>query len=173
MIKLLGLVGLAVAAVSIGCISAANVKGRIEELVYVKRLMKLFHGELRYKNVMLTDAFMAVAHKANGVYKDLFGELAVATEDNYSLPMARVFGDKVEEVLKGHTLLNKEDIRRLKELGETLGYQDQKMQLANIELYIDRLTESIEEDRKGLGNTVKMYRTLGVMGALMCVIVFM
>ncbi len=172
MIKLIGIAGIAIAAVSVGYRTAANVKGRIDELLYVKRLMVMFQGELRYKNVMLSEAFAAVAGRAKGTYKELFTELSVATEENHSLAMSQIFTEKVEQVLKGQTLLGREDINRLKELGETLGYQDQKMQLAHIDLYIDRLSESIDEDRMKMKDTMKMYRTLGVMGALMCVIVF-
>ena len=121
---------------------------------------------------MLSDAFNTVAIRAKGIYKEFFTKLSVDTEENYTMPMSKVFSDNVEKILKGHTMLSREDLSMLKELGETLGYQDQKMQLANIDLYIDRVNQSIDESRKKMVETMKMYRTLGVMGALMSIIVF-
>ena len=173
MIKLIGMVGVAVSIACTGYTAAENVKSRVEELLYVRRLMLMFRGELRYKNAMLSDAFSTVAIRAKGTYEELFSKLSVATEENYSMPMSMVFSDNVDNILRGHTMLCKEDLDMLKELGETLGYQDQKMQLANIDLYIDRLSVSIDESRKKMVETMKMYRTLGVMGALMSIIVFM
>ncbi len=172
MIKFIGLAGMALAIVCTGYTAASNVKSRVEELLYVRRLMLMFQGELRYKNAMLSDAFNTVAMRAKGIYKEFFTKLSVATEENYTMPMSKVFSDNVEKILKGHTMLSREDLSMLKELGETLGYQDQKMQLANIDLYIDRVSQSIDESRKKMVETMKMYRTLGVMGALMSIIVF-
>ena len=172
MIRVIGIVVMALSAVCVGYSTATNVKRRIDELIYVKRLMTMFQGELRYKNVALADGFAAVACRANGAYKELFLRLSSATEDNHSCTMAQVFAKNVDETLVGHTCLSKDDILRLKELGETMGYQDQNMQIANIDLYIERLTDSIEEDKAKMKDTMKMYRTLGVMGALVCILVF-
>lgn len=173
LIKIVGMCSLALAAILVGYRAALNVKGRIDELIYVKRLMTMFQGELRYKNATLSDGFMAVSRRANGTYRTLFERLSIATEENYSKTMAQLFEETVDSILVGNTLLSKEDICRLKELGETMGYQDQKMQLANIDLYIDRLSESIEEDRMKMKDTMKMYRTLGVLSGLASIIVFL
>lgn len=171
MFKFIGLSMLVAAAIATGSIMAYRVKQRVEELIYVKKLMLIFKGELRYKNAMLSDAFMSVAIRAKKPYDRLFEELSQATEDNHSTTMASVFEKKIDEVLAGETYLNKEDIGKLKELGETMGYQDQKMQLANIDLYIDRLSASLEDEKGKMNETMKMYRTLGIMAGLLIAIV--
>ena len=173
LIKIVGICSIAMAAILVGYRAAQNVKGRIDELLYVKRLMIMFQGELRYKNVTLSDGFMTVSRRANGIYRTLFERLSIATEQNYSKSMAQLFEENIDSILVGNTLLSREDICRLKELGETMGYQDQKMQLANIDLYIDRLSEAIEEDRMKMKDTMKMYRTLGVLSGLASIIVFL
>ena len=73
--------------------------------------------------------------------------------------------------LGGNTFLNKEDVTRLKELGDTMGYQDQKMQLAKIDLYVDRLSQTVDEEKEKMSETMKMYKTLGVMAGIMIAIV--
>ena len=171
MIKLIGMGMLVAAAVSTGSIMAYRVKQRVEELTYIKKLMLIFKGELRYKNAMLSEAFMSVAIKARSPYNRLFEGLSEATENNHSTTMAKVFEAKVDELLVGDTYLNKDDVKWLKELGETMGYQDNKMQLANIDLYIDRLSSVVLEEKEKMNETMKMYKTLGVMAGLLITIV--
>lgn len=171
MLKITGLILLVSAAVSTGSIMAHRVRQRVEELIYIKKLMLIFKGELRYKNAMLSDAFMSVAIKAKKPYDRLFEELSEATEENHSTTMAKVFEDKIETVLAPDTYLKREDMVRLEELGETMGYQDKKMQLANIDLYIDRLSSTITEEKEKMNETVKMYKTLGIMAGLLIAVV--
>ena len=68
------------------------------------------------------------------------------------------------------TYLKENDLKNLKEGGETPGYQDQKMQISNIDLYIDRLSACIEEDKEKMGEQVKVYRTLAMMTGVMLAI---
>lgn len=170
MVKFIGMVMLIATAVAIGSIMAYRVKQRVEELIYVKKLMLMFKGELRYKNAMLSDAFMSVANRSKKPYDRLFAGLSEATEENHSMTMAKVFSSKIDELLTDDTFLKKEDIQWFKELGETMGYQDQKMQLANIDLYIDRLSSLIDEEKEKMNETIKLYRTLGVMAGLLVAI---
>ena len=159
------------ACVCTGCVMAQGVKKRIEELIYLKKIMLMFQGEVRYKNAMLSEGFLAVSLRAKEPYNSLFERLSEATENNNSSTMADVFDNEVEDILTGNTYLNGEDIKKLKELGETMGYQDQKMQLANIDLYIERLSSSIDEDKGKMNETMKVYRTLGIMAGIMITIV--
>lgn len=172
MLKFLGLAMLFATAVAIGSIMAHDVKMRVEELVYVKKLMTMFKGELSYKNAMLSEAFMVVGLRAKKPYDRLFKGLSEATEENNTMTMAKVFETKVDELLRDDTFLKKEDIHWFKELGETMGYQDQKMQLANIDLYIERLSQMVLEEKEKMNETMKMYRTLGVMAGLLLFIAF-
>ena len=171
MVKLIGLVMLVAAEIATGSIMAYRVKMRVEELVYIKKLMLMFKGELRYKNAMLSEAFMAVSFRAKKPYDKLFDGLSKATEENNTTTMAKVFESKVDELLVEDTFLKKEDIHWFKELGETMGYQDQKMQLANIDLYVERLSQVVLEEKEKMNETMKMYRTLGVMAGLLVFIV--
>jgi len=167
MLKFVGLVMLVATAIATGSIMAYHVKMRVEELVYIKKLMTMFKGELSYKNAMLSEAFMTVGLRAKKPYDRLFKGLSLATEENNTMTMAKVFETKVDELLTDDTFLKKEDIHWFKELGETMGYQDQKMQLANIDLYIERLSQMVLEEKEKMNETMKMYRTLGVMAGLL------
>ena len=138
MIKFVGIILLLGASFAAGRVLAYQIKQRVNELIYIKKLMLMFRGELDYRNAMLPEAFRAVAAKAREPYKKLFLELASSTEENYTMTMSGLFAEKVDKILEGNTFLKKEDLARFKELGDTLGYQNQKMQLSNIDLYLDR-----------------------------------
>ena len=60
---------------------------------------------------------------------------------------------------------------KTKEIGDTLGYQDKKMQISNIDLYIERLSDTIEESREKMGEQMKVYRTLAMMAGILISII--
>lgn len=173
MIKFVGIILLLGASFAAGRVLAYQIKQRVNELIYIKKLMLMFRGELDYRNAMLPEAFRAVAAKAREPYKKLFLELASSTEENYTMTMSGLFAEKVDKILEGNTFLKKEDLARFKELGDTLGYQNQKMQLSNIDLYLDRLSFSIDEDREKMADTMKVYRTLAMMTGVLLSIVLL
>lgn len=171
MLKFIGILLILTASLAAGAVLAYQVKGRLEELIYIKKLMLMFRGELDYKNAMLPEAFRAVAVKAKAPYDELFGSLAKETEENFSMTMAGLFSETVDKVLAGRTYLKKEDLGGFKEIGDTLGYQNQKMQLSNVDLYIDRLSALIDDDREKMAETIKVYRTLAMMTGVLIAIV--
>ena len=171
MFKFIGISLLLLASFAAGCLLAYQIRQRVEELIYLRKLMFIFKGELEYKNAMLPDAFKTVASKAKGPYDELFYQLAVKTEENFSKPISALFSEKIDAVLSGNSYLKAADLNLFKELGETLGFQNQKMQLNNIDLYIDRLSNTIEEERDKMEQEVKVYRTLAMMTGVLVSIV--
>lgn len=173
MLKFIGITLLLLSSAAVGATLSYKVRQRVEEMIYIKKLMVMFRGELCYKNSMLPEAFSTVAAKARNPYNIFFSSLAKDTEENFSRSMTEVFCDNVNKVLVGNTYLKEKDLINLKEIGETLGYQDQKMQISNIDLYIDRLSACIEEDKEKMGEQVKVYRTLAMMTGVLLAIVLL
>ena len=171
MIKLTGLIIVILSSVFAGGVMAKGVKLRVEELLYVKKVFLMFRGEIAYKNAMLPEAFSMVGARAREPYDELFTKLATAVEENCTETMACVFKDTIEEHLKGHTYLKHEDLLKIAELGDTLGYQNQTMQLSNIDLFIDRLETIIAEEQAKMNDTMKVYKTMSMMTGLFIAIV--
>ena len=113
MIKFIGICLLIVSSVFAGGVLSINVKERIEELLYIKKLILMFRGELEYKNAMLSEAFMTVSTKAKSPYDTLFFELAIDTENNFTVSMSELFTRKINEILTNKTYLKKEDIQKV------------------------------------------------------------
>lgn len=173
MIKITGLLIVFISSIFAGYVLGNDVKFRVEELIYVKKLFLIFRGELDYKNAMLPDAFMAVAIRARNPYDKVFSELSKATEANCTESMSVVFRREIDKNLLGNSYLKKEDIQRIKEIGDTLGYQNKEMQLANIDLFIERLDVLIGEEQSKMNDTIKVYRTMSMMAGLFIAIVLL
>ena len=173
MIKICGLIIVVVSSIFAGGVLANRVKLRIEELLYVKKILLMFRGELAYKNAMLPEAFLTVGARARAPYDKLFNGLSKATEDNFSMSMSYVFNEALENNLYGNTYLKKEDLLKLGELGDTLGYQNQTMQLSNVDLYVDRLSVLIAEEQEKMNDTMKVYKTMSMMTGIFIGIVLL
>ena len=173
MIKITGLIIVIIASFFAGGVMANHVKLRVEELLYVKKLLLMFRGEVAYKNSMLPEAFLIVGARARAPYNELFTELAKDTEENCTKTMSCVFNEALEKHLHGHTYLKKEDLLKLGELGDTLGYQNQTMQLSNIDLFVDRLEILIAEEQGKMNDTMKVYKTMSMMTGLFIAIVLL
>ena len=173
MIKIIGVIILIGSSVLAGCVLASKVKLRVEELIYLKKLLVMFRGELEYKNAMLPEAFLSVAYRAKTPYDNVFEQLAKATEDNCTATMASVFEGVVSKCLRGNTYLNNDDLHKLYELGDTLGYQNKTMQLSNVDLFLERLNVQIQEEQAKMHDTVKVYRTMSAMTGILIAIVLL
>lgn len=173
MLKIIGFIIVILSSIIIGCVMGNNVKLRVEELVYVKKMLLMFKGELDYKNAMLSDAFFTVGIKAKEPYDKVFMELSRAAEENCTETMSLIFKRELEKNLVGNTYLKEEDINKIIEIGDTLGYQNKEMQLSNIDLFIERLDVLIGEEQNKMHDTVKVYRTMSIMTGLFIAIVLL
>lgn len=171
MVKIIGLLIVVASSIFAGGVMAKGVKLRVEELLYVKKVILMFRGEVAYKNAMLPEAFLMVGARARAPYNELFTELAKETEENCTTTMAHVFNEAIEKHLNGHTYLKKEDLQKIAELGDTLGYQNQTMQLSNIDLFVERLEVLIAEEQAKMNDTMKVYKTMSMMTGLFIAIV--
>ena len=173
MIKIIGVIILIGSSILVGSVLANKIKLRVEELIYLKKLLVMFRGELEYRNAMLPDAFLSVANRAKEPYDNVFRELSKETENNCTETMASVFERVISKCLKGNTYLKNEDLHKLYELGDTLGYQNKTMQLSNVDLFLERLNVQIQEEREKMNDTVKVYRTMSAMAGIFVAIILL
>ena len=62
---------------------------------------------------------------------------------------------------------------KLGELGDTLGYQNQTMQLSNVDLFVERLSILIAEEQGKMNDTMKVYKTMSMMTGIFIAIVLL
>lgn len=167
--KLLGIFIICISSALIGFSKAEGLKAHYNEQIYLKKIVMLIRGEIRYNCSVLSEVFGSVSGKVRKPYSDIFSELSDELDKGSGEMFAEIWNRVVIEKL-GNTKLFESDIEGLRELGECMGYLDIEMQLNHIDFYIDKLSEEIKDTGNGLKGNVKLCKALGIMGGLLLAI---
>lgn len=142
---------------------------RWKNLLSCRKAMMIIRGEIAYGRTPLPQAFGQAAGRVQGVLKE-FLEMVSERLAEGGGRMEQIWRKALEEVFRDREM-RQEDLRELRELGDTLGYLDVEMQLQTIDLYIRRLEQSIREYEEEKKSRTRLYPALATMcGALICII---
>ncbi len=167
--KLIGIVMICMASSILGYIQGEKYKDHYNEQIYLKKLVMLIRGEIRYNCGVLSEVFGNVARKAKKPYSDIFMKLSEELAKANGIAFGEIWKREVIDRLSA-TKLWESDITGFQELGENMGYLDMQMQLNYIDFYIDKLTEEINNTQEKLQGNVKLFKSLGIMGGLLLAI---
>lgn len=156
---------LVTASAALGFVLSQRLSKRLGQLKILKRMTLFLHGEISCARVPLPEAFWSVGGKVPEPFREFLREVSEDLGKYAGSSLGQVFAEHVDCHLRD-TSLTQEDRARLKELGDSLGYLDKAMQLANLEAYSRELDLSIEELTEGLPAKKKLFRSLGLMGGL-------
>ena len=164
--KLLSVFIICVSSAMIGFGRAEGLKAHYNEQIYLKKMVMLIRGEIRYNCSILSEVFASVSRKIKKPYSDIFLELSNELDKGSGEMFADIWKRSVIKKLED-TKLSESDIEGFKELGECMGYLDIEMQLNHIDFYIDKLSEEIKDTGDRLEGNVKLCKALGIMGGLL------
>ena len=117
----------------------------VGQLVGMKEMLLMLHGEISYARTPLKEAFWQIASQGK-----------------------EPFSSFLEQAAEG--LGGKEELGLLERVGENFGYLDVQMQLKNLELYMEQAQVLIENAQKELKDRQKVARALSLMCGLFLVI---
>lgn len=170
MIKILGIIMVLLSSTGLGFLAAEKKKQRIKQLKELRQHMKVLYGEIEYGRTMLPEALAIVASRnkgdLTGFFEGMVKELNRLSGESFSIVWRRVMKETLSL-----TCLEKKDLLLLENLGENLGFLDQKMQLSTIGQYLMTIEEVIREGSEELKEKVRIYNLLGVLGGIFVVIV--
>ena len=158
--------------VGLGFSKSLALSRRLAQLKTLKRIEMFLHGEISCARTPLPDAFWNIAGKVEEPFREFLREVSEDLNRYDGSSFGEVFAANVECHLRD-TKLSKEDRNRFSELGQSMGYLDKAMQLANLEAYGRELDMTIEELTKGLPVRKKLCQSLGIMGGLFLAILFL
>lgn len=167
--KILGMVMIFICSTLLGHMQGEYYRQRYLELIYLKKIVILIRGEIRYNCGILSEVFGNVAKKLKEPYGNIFGQFSRELNEG----RGTLFFDIWKRVVIGRlseTKLWEKDVEGFKELGENMGYLDMEMQLNYIDFYIDKLQKEIQEAEEKLRGNIKLFKTLGIMGGLLIII---
>lgn len=170
MLKLIGVIMVIGASSGLGFAMSQELKDRIEALIYIKKIMLMLRGEIKYMKSPLSEAFSNMAVRVNPPFSEFFKALSMELEELEGNPFSMIWKEKINKYLKGLRLL-KHDYEQIERLGENFGYLDGEMQLNTIDLYIEQLEVEIKTAQETIGSKTRVYNCMGVMGGIFVAII--
>lgn len=167
--KWLGMCMVLLGSMGLGIWYSALYTRRFKNLIFCRKAILIIRGEIAYGRTPLPQAFGQAAGRIRGAVKEFF-ELVSERMEEGGARIEKLWSQSLTEAISDREM-RKEDIRELRELGDTLGYLDVEMQLQTLDLYLSRLEQSIKEYEGEKKSRTKLYPVLGTMcGALICII---
>lgn len=160
------------ASAALGFLMSKRLSGRLKQLKLLKKIMLFLRGEISCARTPLPEAFWSVSGKLPEPFRGFLRQVSQELERCEGNSLGEVFGENVDRCL-GDASLTWEDLDRLKELGESLGYLDKSMQLACLDAWGRELDMEIEELTEGLPVRKKLFQSLGIMGGLFLAILLL
>lgn len=172
MLKLIGSILIVIATTGFGFSAGRDLKIRLDNLRYIKKLMLMLRGEIKYLKAPLGEAFYNVAKRAKEPFNLFFSKIAKEIESLECESFYIIWCKYIDEELT-KIRLNKRDCQTLKRVGEHLGYMDKELQLGMIDLYIEQLEEEIKLTQESIKEKTRVYNCLGVSMGLFAVLILL
>lgn len=171
-IKIVGCVLILSSSAGMGWYFSGELRGRIQDLKDLKRILSLLRGDIRYANTPLPEAVQALSVRHDGKYKIFFSKIAERLIELGGVSFSDIWKEAIEKELI-NTSLNKKDLQTLTQFGENLGYLDKEMQLNTIDLYLSQIDEEIKDLSKNVKEKSYLYNSLGILGGIFIMILML
>jgi len=167
--KIAGSILIILATTGIGIVSGRDLKIRLDNLRYIKKIMLMLRGEIQYLKAPLGEAFFSVGKRAKPPFDTFLNKIAREIASLECDSFYKIWCKYIdEELIK--IKLNKRDCLTLKRVGEHLGYMDREMQLGMIDLYVEQLEEEIKISKENMEEKIRVYNCLGVSAGIFAVL---
>lgn len=170
MIKLVGILFVISSTVIAGFYYGNIETYRIYDLIEIKRALSILKSEVEFAMTPLPEAFINIARRVKNPIDKIFDRLSELSSLDECESIASIWEDTINEFSKD-TYLTNEDLEQIIAFGQTLGYLDKNMQLNSIDNITEYIDDSIKLLNKTRFNNMKMYRSLGVLGGILVVVV--
>lgn len=151
---------------------ADKIKERYRSLTYLKKVLIMLRAEIDYNESEISQIFRELHNKTTGEFKFFFRELYETTKGFYEQSISGYWNGAVDKCLINISF-TAEDIGKIKELGENLGYLDKKMQLNNIDYTLDYIDRETKELHLSMDKNMKMWKMFGALAGIFITIIFL
>ncbi|GKX31919.1 hypothetical protein SH1V18_43990 [Vallitalea longa] len=170
-IKILGATLILMSSSLIGFYYSKSYIRRSEDLRTFKKALILLRGEINYSLSPMPEALEDISKRFDHEISDFFRSIAEELKLNLGKSLTEVWKKKAEEILK-RTYLNPIDIKNIMIFSENIGYLDKEMQTNNINLLLEQINEEIKTSIENDNKYNKLYRSLGVLGGILVIVLF-
>ncbi len=176
MIKITGMIMVVASLTMIGFKLSMRLSCRFENLKYIKKMLLLLKGEIKYKNSMIEEAFAGMADNAfdknpDNPYALFLQNLSESLKNRCDRSYKDIIANNIKK-LQQEVYLRDADIVRFSDFLENLGYLDKEMQIANIDLYLEEIEISLSEALSDIKRNGRLYKLTGAAaGIFICLFI--
>lgn len=169
--KTAGILVILFSGAGIGMSKSRELTRQVKILEALLQLLMFLKGEIRCTGAALEDAFGDSALKMTGEYRSFMQAVAQMLKERPGIPFGEIFRQCAKSELPLE-VLDGEDRGRFLTLGEKLGYLDRNMQVAQLTLLEEELTNRVGSLRKTMPEKQKVYKSLGILGGILLAVLF-
>jgi len=171
-IRVFGMVLVLAASSALGFYLSSLSKFRKQDLLEFKKALLILKSEIEYIAAPLPDAISNIASRTANPVSKIFTHFAQNLKNNTDGETAYRLWLEAIQAYKKESFLKKGDWELLECFGKTLGYLDKQMQVDSIKFTTDYLDSQVAELQAESSKNQRMYRSLGVIGGILLLVVF-
>ena len=166
---MIGAITLVASCAALGFYLAAQEGFRVHDLQEFKKALMILNSEIEHLRAPLPIACANIARRVKEPVTTLFANFSQLLAENEGETAYQLWVQAMEGQ-KSRTHLAAEDWDVLEGFGKTLGYLDKQMQQSAIAYTVDYIDEKTISLHTQSDKNKRMYRSLGVIGGLLLVV---
>ena len=144
---------------------------RMRDLLEIKKALSILRSQIEYARTPLPEAMQAISARVRESVGKMFGMCAELLVHERNEKVAHLWEAAVEQH-KDELFLTQEDVEQLKDFGTMLGNMDSEAQMMNISMLIGYIDERVAHLHESRDKNRKLYRSFGILGGALIVIIF-
>jgi len=164
-----GAIALVASCTALGFYYAAKEGFRVQDLQEIKKALMILSSEIEHLRAPLPIACANIAKRIKEPISGIFAQFSKLLSENEGETAYRLWSQALEDHKKPAYLAT-EDWDVLEGFGKTLGYLDKQMQQSAITVTVDYINEKTASLQAHSDKNRRMYRSLGVIGGLLLVV---
>lgn len=170
-IRIVGMIITLAASSALGMYLASRAVFRKHDLLEIRKALSILKSEIEFAASPLPEAMANIAARTTGPISDIAGHFAARLKNNDGETAYDLWLYSIESHKKS-SFLTEEDTEVLGGFGKTLGYLDKQMQADSIKFTMDYIDTQVTEIQEGSQKNQRMYKSLGVIGGILLLVVF-
>ena len=171
-IRIVGMLLTLAASTAFGLYMSSLGTFRKQDMLEFKKAMLILKSEIEYVAAPLPEAMANIAARTVMPISQIFAHFADALKHNEAGETAYRLWLAAIDTSKKETFLKEEDLETIGNFGKTLGYLDKQMQVDSINFTMDYIDTQVSELQESNQKNQRMYKTLGVVGGILLLVVF-
>lgn len=148
-----------------------EMRTRLRQVEQMKEIFRMFQTEISFSRASLPEICLVVSKRISEPYKSAMEEVYIEVQKKSGLQFPVIWQEKVEQCLK-LLPVKKEEKEIFLEFGNQTGFTDWEMQAGMLKKNQKQLEELHSQLKSEMKNKEKVITSLGILGGLMLVIVF-